>query len=247
MRSRLVRAARNRNMTSRLAAGILALVIAGAIVAQPPAGFNVIPAPPRVNVQDKEDVWTLDFQFKAPRVMTVEIPGRVKKTVWYLWYQVINRTGQPRTFIPDFELVTLDRNTVHRDEVLPTVQAEIAKIEDPTGFFHVKNSVTISAQPIPTKPDANPITVTGVAMFPDVVEKAGDTTRFSIFVSGLSNGWAVDKDNTLRRKTLQLNFRRFADARIQDNRAFQFVPPHEWIYRGTSVPAPEIKDAPKDN
>jgi hypothetical protein len=233
-------------MKSRLAAGAVLAALASLAIAQPPAGFNVIPAPPRVNVQDKEDVWTLDFQFKAPRVLTADIPGRGKKTVWYLWYQVINHTGQPRYFIPEFELVTLDRNTTHRDEVLPTVQAEIAKIEDPTGFFQAKNSVTMASQPIPpTKADSNPLTITGVAIFPDIVEKAGDTTRFSIFVSGLSNGWAVDKDNTLRRKTLQLNFRRFADARIQDNRAFQFVAPHEWMYRGTSVQAPQIKEAPK--
>src|SRR5436305_6812176 len=100
----------------------------GAAAAQAP-GFNVIPAPPRVNVQDKQDTWVLDFQFKATRVLTAEIPGRGKKTIWYIWYQVINRTGQPRTFIPDFELVTLDRNTVHHDQVLPAVQAEIAKTE----------------------------------------------------------------------------------------------------------------------
>lgn len=235
-------------MKLRLAtwSGLAAMLAAGAVLAQPPAGFNVIPAPPRVNVQDKQDIWVLDFQFKAPRVITVDIPGRGRKTVWYLWYQIINKTGQPRYFIPEFELVTLDRNSAHRDEVLPAVQAEIAKIEDPTGYFKVRNSVTIAAEPIPpSKPDANPIVVTGVAIFPDIVEKAGDTTRFSVFVNGLSNGWSVDKDNTLRRKTLQLNFRRFADGRIQDNRAFQFVPPPEWIYRGTSVPAPQIKEPAK--
>lgn len=229
---------------------LAAALAAGVALAQPPAGFNVIPAPPRVNVQDKQDIWVLDFQFKAPRVITVDIPGRGRKTVWYLWYQVINRTGQPHVFIPEFELVTLDRNSAHRDEVLPAVQAEIAKLEDPTGYFKVKNSVTIAAEPIPpSKPDANPIVVTGVAIFPDIVEKAGDTTRFSIFVNGLSNGWSTDKDGTLRRKTLQLNFRRYADGRIQDNRAFQFVQPPEWIYRGTSVPAPQIKDKEpaKDN
>src|SRR5262245_59003629 len=163
-----------------------ATMLAGAVLAQSPAGFNVIPAPPRVNVQDKQDIWVLDFQFKTPRVITVDIPGRGRRTVWYMWYQIINKTGQPHVFIPEFELVTLDRSTIHRDEVLPTVQAEIAKLEDPTGYFKVKNSVTIAAEPIqPTKPDANPIVVTGVAIFPDIVDKAGDTTRFSIFVNGL--------------------------------------------------------------
>ena len=85
------------------------------------------------------------------------------------------------------------------------MQDEIRKIEDPTGFYNVKNSVTIAAKPIPpSKPDANPIYVTGVAIFPDVVEKVPDLTKFSIFVTGLSNGWAEDPQTHLvKRKTLQ--------------------------------------------
>ena len=104
-----------------------------ALLAQAPGGFNIVTAPPKVNVQDKEDVWVLDFQFKSPRVLTVDIPGRGRKTVGYLWYQVWNRTGQPRYFIPDFELLT-DRGTLHHDEVLPQVQQEIARIEGVPGF-----------------------------------------------------------------------------------------------------------------
>ena len=235
-------------MKMRFAGAAVLAALVGVATAQPPAGFNVIPAPPpRQRPRQRRRVGPR-FSIQGAADHYGGHPRAWQKTVWYLWYQVINKTGQPRTFIPDFELVTLDRNTVHHDEIMPAVQAEVAKTEDPTGFYSVKNSVTIAAQPIPpTKPDSNPVTITGVAIFPDVVEKAGDTTRFSIFVTGLSNGWSVDKDNTLRRKTLQLNFRRFADARIQDNRAFQFVTPAEWIYRGTSVPAPQVREAPKGN
>jgi hypothetical protein len=223
-------------------------LLGGIAVAQAPVtGFNEIPAPPKVNVQDKEDVWVLDFKFKSPRVINVDIAGRGKKNVLYLWYQVSNKTGQPRTFIPDFELVTRtsDKTTVHADQVLPKVQAEIAKLEDPTGFMNLRNSVTIAAQPIPaTKPDSNPVLVTGVAIWPDVFDAAPSMTSFSIFVSGLSNGWSADDQGQVRRKTLQLNFRRYTDARHLDATGIQFVPPHEWVYRATSVRAPALRPAP---
>jgi hypothetical protein len=228
----------------RIAAVVLgvALGTAASLLAQAPGGFNIVTAPPKVNVQDKEDVWVLDFQFKSARVVTVDIPGRGRRTVYYLWYQVWNRTGQPRTFIPDFTLVT-NRDTVHHDEVLPRVQEQIAKIEGVPGFDDIKNSVTIAAQPIPpTKPDSNPVYVTGVAIFPDVVERVPDLASFSIFVSGLSNGWSVDPNGMIRRKTLQLNFLRRADARIQDARAIKYEG-QAWVYRSTGVKAPETKPA----
>jgi hypothetical protein len=234
-----------------LAAAPLALLfgITAAVTGQSPGGgYNVIPAPPRVNVEDKEDVWVLDFQFKSPRVITVDIPGRGRKTVLYVWYQVWNRTGAPRYFIPDFDLLT-NRGTRHRDEVLPAVQDAIRKVEDPTGFYDIKNTVTMAAKPIPpSKADANPIYVTGVAVFPDVFEKVPDVTGFSIFATGLSNGWKEDaQTHDVRRKTLQLNFRRFADARVQTAESIRFEPPQVWIYRSTGVKAPDAKaGAPKE-
>jgi hypothetical protein len=228
----------------RIAAVSVGLVLgaAASLPGQSPGGYNVIVAPPKVNVQDKGDVWALDFQFKGPRVLAVDIPGRGRKTVWYVWYQVWNNTGQPRYFIPDFELLT-DRGTLHHDEVLPQVQQEIARIEGVPGFDDLKNSVTIAAKPIPpSRPDANPAYVTGVAIFPDVVEKVPDVTRFSIFVSGLSNGWEVGDNGVIRRKTLQLNFLRRADARVQTSQAIRFFD-YAWIYRGTGVKEPDFKSA----
>ena len=229
-----------------LAAASLIVLVGAALAQVPSGGFNEIPAPPKVNVQDKEDVWVLDFRFKTPRVINADVPGRGKKNVLYLWYQVSNKTGQPRTFIPDFELVTRtsEKTTVHADQVLPKVQEAIAKVEDTTGFLNIRNSVTIAAQPVPaTKPDSNPIQVTGVALWPDVFDAAPNMTSFSIFVSGLSNGWSVDDQGQVRRKTLQLNFRRNTDARHVDGESIRFVPPHEWVYRSTSVKAPTIKQA----
>src|SRR5437870_5733432 len=57
---------------------------------------------------DKLDVWGMDVVFKDPRIMKIKLPARGERVVWYLWYQVINRSGKPREISPYFELVTLD-------------------------------------------------------------------------------------------------------------------------------------------
>ncbi|HMC65983.1 MAG TPA: hypothetical protein VKI65_13675 [Gemmataceae bacterium] len=212
-------------------------------LAQTPGRFNEREIRrPLIPEEAKQGIWVLDFRFKDPRLITVDIPGRGKRVVWYLWYQVINNTGEPRTFIPDFELVTLDKNTVHHDQVLPKAQMMIWAVEDAVGHAnakqrgltdpstYLKNSVTIASQPIPvSKADAVPKAVTGVAMWDDVNR---DSNRYSIFVSGLSNGWSVDDKKVVRRKTLQLNFRRFGDEFSKDIR---WEPPAEWIYRASSL------------
>lgn len=211
---------------------------------------------PEANVQDADDirsptskVWVLDFKFKDPRLIKVNVPGRGQKVCWYLWYQVINNTPQAHTLIPDFELVTHDRNTVHHDQILPKVQDAIRQVEDPTDYLKIKNSVTIAAEPIPpSRKDAEPRTVTGVAIWDDVDP---DSNYYSIFVSGLSNGWAVTDDPTkpgeksiVRRKTLQLNFKRLGDRFLQKSEEIHFVPPAQWIYRGSSLSIPGLPPSP---
>jgi hypothetical protein len=145
-------------------------------------------------------------------------------------YEVANPdTKEAHRFIPDFELVTLDKPAVFHDQVLPTVQKAIQQIEDPTGHLDIKNSVTIASQPLlPAKVDAVPKWVTGVAIWDDVDP---ETTNFSVFVSGLSNGWSVDDKDVIRRKTLQLNFKRIGDKNSKDSRDIRFIRPEEWIYR----------------
>jgi hypothetical protein len=202
--------------------------------------FNERDVKKQVNAQDTDQVWVLDFRFKDPRLITVDIPGRGKRVVWYMWYQVINNTKEARTFIPDFELVTLDKHTAHHDQVIPKAEEAIKRIEDPTGYLDIKNSVTIASRPIPvTKAEASPRAVTGVAIWDDVFQQEPDTTRFSIFVSGLSNGWSnVDgkdgKEVVVRRKTLQLNFKRLSDRAHLDTE-IKFMPPAEWIYRAVPL------------
>lgn len=235
-----------------LLTGAVALAVVASLPGQGRPRNNEISVEPSQNAQDRGDVWTMNFKFKPPRIMTADVPGRGRKIVWYMWYQVTNRTGEPRFFIPDFELVTLDRQTVHSDEVLPAVEEKIRAIEDPTGRLNILNSVTITKEQLPiTKPDAAPRVVTGVAIWPDVFDRAPDTNRFSIFVTGLSNGWTEGPNGVIRRKTLQLNFRRLADAKNIDSDAIQWIDDPtrtdenpRWIYRASTLGAPAAKPAP---
>src|SRR5262245_11654022 len=59
-----------------------------------------------VSGQDKPGVWTLDVKFENPKTTKVTIPGRGERTVWYLEYEVTNKTKEPRSFIPVFHLLT---------------------------------------------------------------------------------------------------------------------------------------------
>ena len=100
-----------------LAAGVLGAGLTFSQTATVPVGPNERHVKPEVNVQDgnaarNSKLWVLDFKFKSPRLIKVNIPGLGERVVWYLWYQVYNNTGQQVTFIPDFELVTHDNKQV---------------------------------------------------------------------------------------------------------------------------------------
>jgi hypothetical protein len=251
---------------SGVAGALCALVVATPSLSLAQArtsGFNEREISPQVHAFDKPDNWTLHFRFKDPRILVCDVPGHnKKKVVWYMLYQVINLTGEPRTFVPDIELKTHDYETVHPDELSPAVQKLISEIEDPTGKLNIKNSVTISKEPIPiSKKDAFPRAVNGVAIWTDVYDRAPKTNRFSIFIAGLSDGWRQDpvlKDGErppIRRKTLQINFQRLGDDIQNDANAIRWVNDHAWIYRATDVDLtgkakkdadgePKKKDAP---
>lgn len=206
-------------------------------------------------------VWALEFKFKQPRLIKVNVPGRGQRLCWYLWYQVVNRSGKPRTFIPDFELKTNDTNMVYRDEILPTVEDAIKQVEDPTGYQNIKNSVTISSEPIPPSlAEAAARPVTGVAIWMDPNEanpgddektkaekakmpKLAETNAFTIFAAGLSNGWSQTDavPPGILRKTLQMNFQRIGDNITLKSEQIKFLPPAQWIYRASALKVPSLK------
>ena len=207
---------------------------------------------------DKEDVWAFDFRFKDPRLIKANVTARGTRICWYMWYQIINRTGQPRDFVPTFELVTLDTPGVYIDEPLPSVEEAIRRIEDPAGIQDIRNTVMISMKKIPPSKGADeafPRAITGVAIWDGSaadpkgadpkVKDLSDCTRFSIFVRGLSNGYvtvdppAPGLPPITRYKTLQLNFERQGARFSVDSRDIKFRAPAEWIYRAANRPKTE--------
>ena len=214
-------------------------------------GFNDRDIAPQMTSNDKEDVWTLHFRFQDPRVIVEKVPGRGTKIVWYMVYRVYNLDPkkQPRTFVPDIELVTLDRHTRHPDEILPSVEEAIRKKEDPTGRFNIKNSVTISETDIPvSNEDAFPKAITGVAIWTDVdavasaKDKTPKTNKFSIFVAGLSNGFTEERstdrpgERIIKRKTLQLDFERLGDGELTEPSGIRWTGNATWMYRASTEP-----------
>jgi hypothetical protein len=216
---------------------------------------------------DKVGVWAMDFRFKDPRILKLKIPARGERMVWYMWFQVINRSDKPQEISPSFELVTLDNPGVYRDQILITAEEAIKKLEDKSGYLDIKNTVMISKFAIPkSKPadEAFPRPVTGVAIWDAgpadgakrdaKLKELSDTTRFSIFIRGLSNGFveidapAPGLPQVTQYKTLQINFKRKGDRFSTDSRNIEFVSPAQWIYRSAArtIPA-EKKDEKKDD
>src|SRR2546429_3952470 len=89
-----------------------ALLLAAAVQAQRPVNEHSVT--PGVNVQDKGEIATLNFDFKDPRMVEVNIPGIGRRVVWYMTYWVSNYNKEAFTLYPEFVLLT-NRNTLHAD------------------------------------------------------------------------------------------------------------------------------------
>ena len=130
-----------RNFLKGCLASASALVLGGRLLAANPNEREVKPEANALDI-DKigkdTNLWVLDFRFKDPRVIKVDVPARGQKVCWYLWYQVINNSGKPQFFNPEFDWVTLDQKTIHHDQILPRVQEDIRKIEDPNNYLKIK-------------------------------------------------------------------------------------------------------------
>ncbi len=68
--------------------------------------FNVEFVDATLLPRDKQGIWVLNFGFKPLRMRTFEPKGKGRKHIHYLAYRVVNRTGKPRDFVPQFTLVT---------------------------------------------------------------------------------------------------------------------------------------------
>ena len=195
---------------------------------------------------DKADTVTMHFGYYPPRIVELDVPGRGKQIVWYMYFQIWNKTDTPQQVVPEFTLVSKDLNMPGswNDEPLPSVVKQIIEIEDKNKFLNIQTTSSILKNKIPvTKVDSVPNAVSGVAVWTTVPAKAASLNKFSVYVTGLSNGLietdAGEGSKVIRRKTLQLDFKKPTDAKnvkvddikIDDNNG---LGGEKWYYRAST-------------
>lgn len=177
---------------------------------------------------DRKGLWVLDFAFKSLRMRTVEIPGKGRRTIYYMYYRVVNRTGEPRLFVPQFSIVT---NTKKRHDDIPLPQAVklIQAREDPA--TRLLGSVDIVGTIPPSTKEGVDDAVFGVAIWDSLDVKA---SRFSVYVRGLSDGYKEVKtaDAIARQyKSLQIDFQIFGDhIEVHEDEIRLMDPAYHWVY-----------------
>ncbi|MFO0937341.1 MAG: hypothetical protein U0798_12595 [Gemmataceae bacterium] len=206
---------------------------------------------------DKPDTITMHFGYYPVRIAEVNVPGRGKQTVWYMLFEVWNKTGTPQQIVPEFTIVSkdLDLPGSWNDEPLPSVVKQIIEIEDKNKNRNIHSTTSITEKKIPvTKPDSFPNSVTGVAVWTNVPAKAANLNKFSVYITGLSNGLietdAGDGSKVVRRKTLQLDFVKptdnknvkMDDIKIDDNNGIGNA---KWYYRASTYKKAEAPANPK--
>lgn len=209
-------------------------LVALAFLGDGPFNYSAVAPTPADGDQRVPDIWTLKLNYRAPRYIMVEIPGKGRRLIWYMRYYLINETGKPRQVIPKFTIVT-DQGDVFEDIVLPSAQRAVTMREDPTK--PLLNSVTIAKEPIPVTPiEGKPIEVHGIAFW-DGGEKLMKAKSFDIFVTGLSNGYVKvepkedGSSEEMLRKTLRLPFSKPGDVYNPDQKEIRMSGSPSWIYR----------------
>jgi len=180
--------------------------------------------------KDREGIWVLDFAYKPLRLQTVEIPGKGRRTVYYLYYKVVNHTGAPRPFLPQFIMVN-ERGQKFEDSVVPEAIPIIQGREDPT--IALRGAVDVMGTIPESVKQGVDDAVFGVAVW-DRWDPAAD--RFSIYVRGLSDGYKeVEPPDggkpIVRYKTLRIDYiRRGDEYHVSEKEIEPGDPPYDWVY-----------------
>jgi hypothetical protein len=180
--------------------------------------------------RDKKGIWVLDFSFKKLRMRTVPVPGKGNRQVFYLYYKVVNRTGAPRMFVPQFIKVNESQQKIE-DEVIPEAIPIIQRREDPS--IPLLGAVDIVGTIPPSTKASVDDAVFGVACW-DRWDPKSD--RFSIYVRGLSDGYVevpAEKGGkpVAKHKTLRIDFIRHGDQfNLNENEIQLADPPYSWVY-----------------
>jgi hypothetical protein len=207
----------------------------------------------------RRDIWWLEFQFKPVRMIHVDIPqpsGQMqRKLIWYLMYTVTNRgkalhpvrrpngaydiqrVDLPIRFAPSLLLESIGLDKRYPDRVIPVAMSAIQLREEP-------NRDLLNTQEM-AQEIAVGKTLWGVATWEDIDPK---TTKFAIYVSGLTNAYQwIDEPGRFKKgdplgtgrylptKTLKLNFRRAGDEfSVKETQIRYGIPDgldYEWVYR----------------
>jgi hypothetical protein len=180
--------------------------------------------------RDNPKIWVLDFAFKQLRMIDVEVPGKGRRQVHYLYYRVTNHTGKPREFVPHFVLMT-DTRKRYEESVLPKAVELIRAREDYS--IPLLGATDIDGVIPPSTKTGVDDAVFGAAVW-DGVDPNAD--RLSIYVRGLSDGFqevpAPDGGKpTVKYKTLRIDLIRRGDAFHLNEKEIELAdPPYEWIY-----------------
>jgi hypothetical protein len=203
--------------------------------------LHTIPVPhdrPQFNVQmvntallprDREGIWVLDFAFKPLRIQTVEVDNK-RRQIHYLYYRVVNRTGKPRMFVPQFIMVNEQGKKIE-DGVVPQAISLIQARED--GTIPLLGAVNIMGIIPPSTKQNVDDAVYGVAVWENWDPKAD---RYSIYVRGLSDGYKETPNPSggkpiVKYKTLRIDFVRRGDHLNLNEKEIQLGdPPYDWVY-----------------
>jgi hypothetical protein len=192
--------------------------------------FNINMVDATLLPRDKPGIWVLNFAFKPLRMRTVEVPGKGRRQIHYLYYRVVNRTGKPREFVPQFTLIT-DTGKRYEEAVIPGAVPIVRAREDAS--VSLLGAVDIAGVIPPSTKDGIDDAVYGVAMWDNVDPKAD---HMQIYVRGLSNGYkdvsSPDGGKPVTRyKTLRIDLTRRGDERNLNEHEIELnEPPYEWIY-----------------
>jgi hypothetical protein len=181
--------------------------------------------------RDRAGIWVLDFAFKPMRMITVDVPGKGRRQIHYLYYRVVNRTGKPRPFVPQFTLVT-DSGKRYEDRAdLPFAVKLIEAREDKS--IPLLDAVNVMGILPPSTKEGVDDAIYGVAIWQGIDPEADG---FKVYVRGLSDGYQEIKTPDgakpeVRYKSLRIDFIRRGDARNLNEKEIELLdPPYEWVY-----------------
>jgi len=153
--------------------------------------------------------WQFQFQHDVPKRVVVDTGKDAPVAYYYMTYTVTNNTGEERTFLPLFELLTSDGRVIRSDQNIPRKVFDAIKEREKKQFLEPWTKIGGELRL------GDDQARDGVAIWAEPAARMG---KFNIFVGGLS-GEAVhlknDKGEDLKdkegnpiilRKTLQLDF-----------------------------------------